>query len=110
VSLESGTGPTPASLHLRLVPPTAWGVPARDEGAELAPRLCSLDGIVIGLLANGKANGDRILDLVADDLATRHRIADVIRCTKPHPSLPMGDEVLMMFAERAHAVLTAVGD
>jgi hypothetical protein len=94
-------------FELRLVPPVGWGAGA-DSAA--APRLASLDGITLGLLSNGKANGVELLDCVADELAARYRIARIIRHTKPHPSLPMSDEVLTMFAEHAHAVLSAVGD
>jgi hypothetical protein len=95
------------SRTIRLVPPTGWGATAQKTEA---PRLDTLEGLTIGLLSNGKANGVELLDRVADELVTRHSIARVIRHTKPHPSLPMSDEVLTMFAEQAHAVLTAVGD
>jgi hypothetical protein len=76
----------------------------------LPPRPASLQGLTVGLLANGKANSDRLLHRVADELRARHRLADVIVVTKPHPSLPVDDAVLTMFAEHAHAVVTAIGD
>jgi hypothetical protein len=99
------------SAALRLVPPVGWGSAARAVAAAgRAARPASLDGLTLGLLANGKTNGDALLDAVAVLLAERHRIAGVVRAAKPHPSLPMSDEVLTMFAEHAHAVLTAVGD
>ena len=98
----------PRTLHLRVVPPTGWGKPGATTA--LAPRRPSLDGITLGLLANGKANGAQLLDLVAEELGARHAIGRVLRETKSHPSLPMSDEVLQMCAEHAHAVLTAVGD
>ena len=91
----------------RLVPPTGWGVQGRCAAA---PRLSLLDGVTLGLLANGKANSDAILDAVADALANRHRIAGVVRVTKPHPSLPASGTVVSTFAERAQVVLTAIGD
>lgn len=100
------------SPGLRLVPPVGWGSGARSvaAAASRASRASGLDGITLGLLANGKTNGDVLLDLVAEELRRRHRIIDIVRATKPHPSLPMSDEVLTMFAEHAHAVLSAVGD
>jgi hypothetical protein len=94
-------------FEIRLVPPVGWGS-ATSAGS--APHLATLDGITLGLLANGKANSVKLLDLVAGDIAARHGIGRIIRHTKPHPSLPMSDEVLTVFAEHAHAVLTAVGD
>ncbi|MEO5839572.1 MAG: hypothetical protein ABIQ73_01570 [Acidimicrobiales bacterium] len=92
---------------VRLVPPTGWGV---KSAFCAAPRLNSLDGVTLGLLANGKANGAAILDSVASALAQRHRIAGVVRAGKAHPSLPVSDEVLGMFAEHVQVVLTAIGD
>jgi hypothetical protein len=92
---------------VNLVPPTAWGVAAIVCDA---PRLASFDGVTLGLLANGKANSDAILAAIAADLARRHHIADVVRATKPHPSLPVSDEVLAMFAQQVQVVLTAIGD
>lgn len=103
----NGTAASDARFDIRLVPPVGWGGSAR---AGVAPRLANLDGITLGLLANGKANSVQLLELAAAELGTRYRIDRVIRHTKPHPSLPMSDEVLTMFAEQAHAVLTAVGD
>jgi hypothetical protein len=96
-----------AAQDVRLVPPTGWGVtgPFSD-----APRLTSLDGVTLGLLANGKANSEAILEAVATAIAQRHRIAKVVRATKVHPSLPVSDEVLGMFAEQVQVVLTAIGD
>ena len=92
---------------LRVVPPVGWG---STSTAPAAPRLASLDGMTLGLLSNGKANGVELLEGVAEAIAERYRIARVIRHTKAHPSLPMTDEVASMFAEHAHAVLCAVGD
>ena len=90
-----------------LVPPTDWGS-TTTRGA--AKRLDTVDGLTLGLLSNGKANGVELLDRVADELAAHLGIGRIIRHTKPHPSLPASDEVMTMFAEQAHAVLIAVGD
>jgi hypothetical protein len=95
------------SFEVRLVPPTPW-----SAGAPLAaaPRLPSLEGVTVVLVANGKANGMALLEEVAQVLAARHGVRVGHRHTKPHPSLPVDDEVLVMAAEHAHAVLTAIGD
>jgi hypothetical protein len=92
---------------VRLVPPLPWGT---GTGAVPAARLSTLDGITLALVANGKANGEELLDDLAAELTRRHGVATVLRHTKPHPSLPLDDDVLTMFAEHAHAVLSAIGD
>ena len=92
---------------VRLVPPTGWGV---QGGFGAASRLASFDGVTLGLLANGKANSDAILDAMADAIATRHRIAGVVRAQKPHPSLPASEQVVSTFAQQVQVVLTAIGD
>ena len=75
-----------------------------------APRLPTLGGVVLGLLANGKPNSERLLDLIADDLASRHAIKDVVRITKSHPSLPPADADVETLASETLAVLSAIGD
>ena len=97
----------PAPTWSRLVPPTPWGARTR---AERAPRLTTLHGTTLALVSNAKANSDALLDALADELVRDHGVARVLRHTKPHPSLPIDDDVLTMFAEHAHAVLTAIGD
>ena len=80
---------------VRLVPPTGWGATATFSDA---PRLSSLDGVTLGLLANGKANSEAMLEAMATAIAQRHRITGVVRATKSHPSLPVSDEALGDFA------------
>jgi hypothetical protein len=92
---------------VRLVPPTGWGGTGPFSAAL---RLTSFDGATLGLLANGKANSAAVLDAMAASIAQRHRIAGVVRATKAHPSLPVSDAVLSMFAEQVQVVLTAIGD
>ena len=92
---------------VRLVSPTGWGEHSQFVAA---PRLPSLDGVTLGLLANGKANSDAILDAVADAISQRHHLAGVVRAHKPHPSLPASSELIARFVERADVVLTAIGD
>ena len=92
---------------LCLVPPTGWGVTGLFSNA---PRLTSFDGVTLGLLSNGKANGEAILDAMAAAIAERHHIAGVVRATKPHPSLPVSDAILGSFSEQVQVVFTAIGD
>lgn len=92
---------------IRLVDPTLSDVRASGRPA---PRLATLDGVRLGLLANGKTHGDRLLDLIAAELSHRHRLGDVVRVRKAHPSQPPTAEQVEMLAEQAMAILSAIGD
>ena len=92
---------------IRLVDPTLSDI--RPEG-RLAPRLATLDGVRFGLLANGKTHGDRLLDLIAENLSERHRLGEVLRVRKAHPSQPPTAEQVGLLAEQAMAILSAIGD
>jgi hypothetical protein len=76
----------------------------------LAPRLSALDGKVLGLLANGKVNADRLLDLVREGLEARYRLRDVVAMAKPSASRVAPPEMLEALARRCDAVVTAIGD
>ncbi len=95
------------AIEVRLVPPLAW---ASGTVAERAARLPTLAGITVALVSNSKANSGSLLDDLANELVWTHGVREVLRHEKPHPSLPIDDAVLTMFAEHAHAVLTAIGD
>jgi hypothetical protein len=91
---------------LRILDPTVG--PDRAESA-LAPRVPELDDKVLGLLANGKVNAERLLDLVREGLAARYRLREVITVTKPSASRVAAPEVLEQLG-RCDAVVTAIGD
>jgi len=61
---------------MKLVNPV---VVASTVGAQLAPRLSSLDGMTIGLWSNGKLNANELLDACEAELRSRHAIAGVVR-------------------------------
>lgn len=92
---------------IRILDPTV--LPDHAETA-LAPRLPALDGKVVGLLANGKVNADRLLDLLRAELETRHRLAAVVMRVKPSATRVAGAELLAELARRCDAVVTAIGD
>ena len=86
--------------------------PTHDEAAssvEAAPRLGDLTGITVGIVSNGKPGTVPFFDALADELRTRHGVADVVRVTKPNYSAPAGDEVLEP-ARTWHALIAGVGD
>lgn len=76
----------------------------------LAPRLESLDGLVIGLLDNDKPKADKLLLKVKGILEQRYRFADVIMHRKPTTTRPAPEEIIDDLAKRCHLVITAVGD
>ena len=92
---------------LRILDPTVAPDPA--ESAQ-APRLPGLDGKVLGLLANGKVNAERLLDLVREGLEARYRVRGVVTLAKPSATRVAAPEVLQDLARRCDAVVTAIGD
>lgn len=93
-------------VHLILDPT----IQSEDLSGEMAPRLNTLNGVTLGLLANGKFNGDRLLDFICEQLETRYRLARVVRFTKTHASVPLSPELLRDVVSTCSAVITAVGD
>ena len=75
-----------------------------------APRKTNLDGVTIGLLANGKSNGTALLERVVERLTTRHAIVEVVRVAKTNASAPVSESDAEMLARRCGAVITAIGD
>jgi hypothetical protein len=92
---------------LTILDPTVAPEPVE---AALAPRLPALDGKVLGLLANGKVNGDRLLDLVREGLEARYRLREVVVRAKPSATRVAASELLADLASRCDAVVTAIGD
>ena len=78
--------------------------------AVMAKRVTGLDGKVLGLLANGKVNGDRLLTLVRDELGARYDVREVVVMTKPGASVTADDAMLEALASRCDVVVTAIGD
>ena len=94
-------------MTMKILDPTVAPAPAE---ASLAKRVTDLDGAVVGLLANGKVNGDRLLDLVREALAQRYDVREVLVLTKPSASRPAEDPMLEQLAARCDVVVTAIGD
>ena len=94
-------------MGIVILDPTVVAEPAE---AKAAARLAGLDGKVLGLLANGKVNADRLLDLVGGELAARYRIRDVMVRIKPNASQVASEAMLDELARTCDAVVTAIGD
>ena len=76
----------------------------------VAKRVADLDGKVLGLLHNGKVNGDQLLDLVRARLAARYRIRDVVVIRKASASRVAEAADITRLARECDAVVTAIGD
>jgi hypothetical protein len=95
-------------MTLRILDPTVAADDATDT--TVAKRVPGLDGKVLGLLHNGKVNGDRLLDLVREQLTRRYGLRDVMVVRKPSASRVAEDAVLDRLARECDAVVTAIGD
>ena len=92
---------------ITVLDPTVSPLPAQ---ATMAPRPNTLNGLTLGLLANGKRNSDRLLDHVAGLLAERYELSDVLTWDKGNSSRPCPDELMREIVDRSDVVVTATGD
>ena len=95
-------------MTLKILDPTVSADAPTDVA--VAKRVPDLEGKVLGLLHNGKVNGDRLLQLVGEHLATRYGLRDVIAVRKPSASRVAEDVILDRLARECDAVVTAIGD
>ena len=94
-------------MIVKILDPTV--APERIESV-VAKRETGLDGKVLGLLNNSKVNGDRLLDLVRDELGARYDLREVVVMTKAGASTVADDTMLDALASRCDVVVTAIGD
>jgi hypothetical protein len=95
-------------MTIRILDPTVSAEATLDTA--VAKRIADLDGKVLGLLHNGKVNGDHLLDLVRARLASRYRLRDVVIIRKASASRVAEDTDLERLARGCDAVVTAIGD
>ena len=95
-------------MTIKILDPTVRA--EESAGSSVAKRVADLDGKVLGLLNNGKVNGDALLELVREALGTRFRLRDVVSVRKPSASRVAEDAVLDRLARDCDAVVTAIGD
>ena len=74
-----------------------------------APRLADLNRKVLGLLWNGKPNGDILLRRIQESLADRFNLSGVIWRKKPAVDVP-AKEILRELALEADVVINGQGD
>lgn len=80
----------------------------RTEAQPPATRLKSLDGMVLGILNNGKPNSLALQEHIVTLLQQRFQLAGVV--TKKKPSASLAADGLYSFARDVGAVVTAIGD
>jgi hypothetical protein len=94
-------------MTIKILDPT---VPPTRAEASVAKRLATLDGKVLGLLHNGKVNGDHLLQLVREELGARYDLREVVAMAKRGASVVADDATLEALASRCDVVMTAIGD
>jgi hypothetical protein len=95
------------TTKLQVLDPTVEPIPAH---AVITERPETLDGAVVGLLANGKRNSEELLELVQEILADRYEFKKVVARNKGNASRPCPDEILDELGEQCNVVITASGD
>lgn len=95
-------------MTIKILDPTVSA--EESAGAVVAKRVGGLDGKVLGLLHNGKVNGDQLLELVREQLGARYHLREVVIVRKPSASRVAEDAVLDRLARECDAVVTAIGD
>ena len=80
------------------------------EKSLMAIRPESLDGVTIGLLANGKRNSSELLRHVYDILKENSNIKLGIEENKGNASRPCPDDILSNVIKSCDVIITASGD
>jgi hypothetical protein len=75
----------------------------------VARRLQALEGMLVGMLDNGKVNTDRIFQLVDVGLRERYGVREVLRRRKHNFSAPAPPE-LVAELRACDAIITGIGD
>ena len=81
-----------------------------SQGNIVANRPDSLDGKVLGLLANGKRNSEEILDMIKDVLSDRYEFKNVIARNKGNASRPCPDDMVTEMVDLCEVIITSSGD
>ena len=92
---------------LVVLDPTVLPLPVH---ASMARRQHTLDGMTIGLLANGKRNADKLLDKVGALLAEHYQIKGFVVRNKGSANRPCPPNLLQELLAQCDALLTGVGD
>ena len=88
--------------------PTSGPLERRDDRA-LRPRPASLDGHVIGLVANGLGRGEELLERVYAGIAARTGVAGAVRVRKSSVSVPPEPADFVRLTSEATVAITGFG-
>jgi hypothetical protein len=91
------------------------GAVITKEYSDIASRVSTLEGRRIGLLWNGKPNGDIFLDRIAEILEKKYKAIEIIKFWKVDPehtalSNKYSEETLDRIANSADIVIASQGD
>jgi hypothetical protein len=95
------------ATKLTILDPT---VEAMADHTNMAPRPADLDGLMVGLLANGKRNSDKLLEAVYTLLDERYELQGAVRVNKGDASRPAPTPVVDELLRKCDLVITATGD
>ena len=77
---------------------------------DLAPRVPTLDGLVLGILDNNKWNAQKLLRQLETEFRARYSLKDVIYVRKPYFSRPAFPDMITQLTVGADVVITALAD
>ena len=83
---------------------------AERRATAMAPRPATPAGLRVALLANGKPNGDTLLQEVATLLRDQYEVEVARLVVKPNAGRPAGTELLSDLLQGVDAAITAIGD
>lgn len=95
------------ATRLAVLDPTVEPIPAH---AVVAQRPDTLDGKIIGLLANGKRNSVELLEAISDVLADRYEFKAIVAENKGNASRPCPTPLAEKMAEECDVIITSSGD
>ena len=87
--------------------PTSGPLP--DARGRPAPRPSSLDGAVIGLVANGLGEAEAFLGALYEELADKTAVAGVLPVLKPSVSVPPDRDDWQRLTSEVTAAITGFG-
>lgn len=89
------------------------GAVITKEYSHVASRVSTLEGRRVGLLWNGKPNGDKFLDRVAENLGKKYKNIEIVKLWEADSEFiayKHSDESLDRIANSADIVIAATGD
>jgi|TARA_B110000263_G_C15102113_1_gene415821 hypothetical protein len=80
------------------------------ESSMMSERPESLNGLTIGLLANGKLNSEEILQYVYEVMKENYKLGIPVYANKENASKPCPQDLLDDLANKCDVIITSSGD